>query len=211
MDRCFWTLDFLVVASRGLTTLPWRFLKSKTIETITPFVHMGWVDAGSVPTRVQMSLMITVGLGTCARATWTYKHQRWLSRHTSFFCCSQRNAPSAPTLAEATTVCVWSHRGRRAPSPCWQFWPSAQSVTAPGLSRGPNSFENSGRRELPSGSRWCLLNQTLASVHRKSTRPLVTGNSTAPREVETPEIHGEKREERSFDPNFPRRPRESPK
>ena len=85
------------------------------------------------------------------------------------------------------------------------------SVTASGLTRGLKSFENSERRQLASGSRWCLTRSDPRGVRRQGTSPSATRSGTAPRQVGLPEIHGPIGEERLFDQNLSRIPRASPK
>ena len=125
-------------------------------------MHMGWSDTGSVPTRVGANVT-----DDHSRARWVPAPERNVQlarwRHTS------TGAGNHDTLQH------FAVRGRTPPvleswhkSPCWQFWPGDQSVTASGLSRGSNSFETSQRRQLVSGITLvpCQIKQSAVSIDR---------------------------------------------
>ena len=142
--------------------------------------------------------MITVGLrSTCVRAKCLtckveiHRHQRWESLFPE----------ERPQRSKVGT----SDNSLLLDSPWLKCnWLDDPPITASGLRRGTHSFDNSTKQQLVSASRSASPSQSLGSVRRQSTRFSVTGNSTAPREVETPEIHGPRRKERSIDQDFSR-------
>ena len=141
-----------------------------------------------------MLLMIEVGLSGYLRPSEMFNLQGGViqaGNHDTLqpFRCFPKNVPSAPKLAQAIQlasgliVAILARRptGHR----IWTFtWPHS------------SPWDHGG----------ALPDQTLRAVHRQSTRPSVTRSSTAQRQVDTPEIHGPMREERSFDQTFHEQP-----
>ena len=194
------------------STLPEGFLESSywKIKICTPSVHMGWSDAGSVPMRLganvtddyspelsghpRLSDMFNLqGDDMQAPALGITTHYSLLLFPEERPQCSTDGTSDNKQSATRLTGAEGLPR-LKGTEPMLAILPWRPDATASGLSRA-GAFPN----------------QTLGSAHRQSSRPSVTGSSTAPRAVETPGIHFGIREARSFDQNLSRTPRASTK